>query len=250
MRILRLEHGGLPYYARWVDDATARLWTAAPWHGGAETDRLVPLRQERLLCPVEPSKIVCVGRNYRAHAAELGNEVPKEPLLFLKPPSALLGPAQRIELPAASERVEYEGEIVVVIGQLLRKANEAQALEGIYGYTCGNDVTARDIQRRETHFTRAKGFDTFCPVGPWIETDADPLFLSIETRVNNEVRQRSSTSNMVFPIATLLSFISQGMTLCPGDLVFTGTPEGVGPLTTGDRVAVDVAGVGALENCV
>lgn len=234
-----------------MDEATARLWTAAPWNGGTETDRLVPIKAGSLLAPVTPSKIVCVGRNYRAHAKELGNEVPAEPLLFLKPPSALIGPDATIELPAASARVEHEGELAVVIGSVLRDAPDAaRARAAIWGVTCANDVTARDLQKKDVQFTRAKGFDTFCPIGPWIESDADWTRAKLEVRVDGATRQSGRTSDMVFPPADLIAFVSRVMTLLPGDVVLTGTPEGVGPLATGNTVEVEIEGIGTLRNTV
>jgi 2-keto-4-pentenoate hydratase/2-oxohepta-3-ene-1,7-dioic acid hydratase in catechol pathway len=250
MRIMRVRHGELDYFARWVDDATARLWDGAPWGGGGETDRLVPLARATLLPAAQPSKIVCVGRNYRKHAAELGNEVPAEPLLFLKPPSALLAHGAAIELPTHSERVEHEGEVGVVVGQRLRDAGENEARAAIFGLTCVNDVTARDLQRRDVQFTRGKGFDTFCPVGPWIETDVEPADLRVVVRVGGEVRQDGRTRDMIWRVPALLSFVSSVMTLEPGDLLLTGTPEGVGPLVDGDDVEVEVEGVGSLRNPV
>ncbi len=244
MRILRLRDGGVDHWARQLDAATARLWTDAPYRGGVETDRQVPIRER--LVPVVPTKVVCVGRNYAAHAKELGNEVPSEPLLFLKPPSSLLAPGASIELPPQSQRVEHEGELCVVVGRVLRRASEVEALSAVFGITASNDVTARDLQRKDVQFTRGKGFDTFCPVGPWIETEPGDLTkLSVTTRVNGVVRQQGSTSAMIFPVATLLSYISHVMTLEPGDIVLTGTPEGVGPLLDGDTVEVEIEGVGA-----
>ena len=249
MRFVRLVHSGIEYWASVVDDATARLYTDAPYRGGTETDRLVPLRNT--LCPVTPSKIVCVGRNYAAHAKELGNEVPKEPLLFFKPPSSLIGSDATIELPPESARVEYEGELCIVIGKPLRRASVEEALAGIFGATVANDVTARDLQKKDVQFTRGKGFDTFCPVGPWIETDAiDFTNLTLTTRVNGDTKQHGFTSDMVFNVGVLLAYISQTMTLVPGDIVLTGTPEGVGPLAVGDVVEVEVSGVGTLRNTV
>jgi 2-keto-4-pentenoate hydratase/2-oxohepta-3-ene-1,7-dioic acid hydratase in catechol pathway len=250
MRFLRLVHSDITYFARWVDEETARLWTAAPWQGGEETDRLVPLRPSALLTPVAPTKIVCIGRNYAAHAAELGNEVPTEPLFFLKPPSALLAPGQEIELPPESAQVEHEGELAIVVGRRLRRANEREAEDAIFGATCANDVTARDIQHREGKFTRAKGFDTFCPVGPWVESGFDAQDRAIEVHVNGERRQEGRTSQMVVAPAALLSHVSRTMTLEPGDLVLTGTPAGVGPLRAGDRVSVHIEGLGRMENRV
>lgn len=249
MRFVRLVHSGIEYWASVVDDATARLYEGVPYRGGTETDRLVPLRNT--LCPVTPSKIVCVGRNYAAHAKELGNEVPKEPLLFFKPPSALIGSGAIIELPPESARVEYEGELCIVIGKPLRRASAEEALDAIFGATIANDVTARDLQKKDVQFTRGKGFDTFCPVGPWIETGAlDFANLTLTTRVNGETKQHGFTSDMVFNVGVLLAYISQTMTLVPGDIVLTGTPEGVGPLAVGDVVEVEVSGVGTLRNTV
>jgi 2-keto-4-pentenoate hydratase/2-oxohepta-3-ene-1,7-dioic acid hydratase in catechol pathway len=250
MRFLRVRHSGDEYFASLLDDATARLWTAPPWQGGRETDRLVPLARATLLPPVTPSKIVCVGRNYRAHAAELGNDVPKVPLLFLKPPSALGAHGGVIVLPPQSARVEHEGELAVVIGKPLRRASPAEAAESVFGVTCANDVTARDLQKQDVQFTRAKGFDTFCPCGPWIET-LDPLATrTLVTRVNGVERQRAPTSDMIFSITELLSFASNVMTLEPGDLVLTGTPAGVGPLAVGDRVEVEIERIGVLASTV
>jgi 2-keto-4-pentenoate hydratase/2-oxohepta-3-ene-1,7-dioic acid hydratase in catechol pathway len=210
-----------------------------------------PLADAKLITPVSPSKIVCVGRNYREHAAELGNEMPAEPLLFLKPPSALVGHDGIIELPAVSARVEHEGELAVVIGRRCsRLPDSADPLDYVLGYACANDVTARDLQRRDVQFTRAKSFDTFCPVGPFVETELDPLDIQVETRVNGEVRQRGRTSQMAFPVPFLVRYISHVMTLEPGDVISTGTPAGVGPLADGDTVEVEVEGVGILRNQV
>lgn len=250
MRIFRIEHEGRPRFARAVSDSELTLLTAAPWLDGRVAQERVALDGARLLAPVEPSKIVCVGRNYAAHAKELGNQVPTEPLLFLKPPSALLAPGAAIEIPAASQRVEHEAEIGVVIGKRLRQADATEALAAIFGITAVNDVTARDLQKREVQFTRAKGFDTFCPVGPAIESDLDLTQLQVSARVNGEQRQHGHVSQMIFGLGALLSFISHVMTLEPGDLVSTGTPEGVGPLSAGDTVEIEVTGVGILRNSV
>ncbi len=250
MRICRIERQDGVRFARAEGEGDFELLTAAPWAGGVARGERAARSGARLLAPVAPSKIVCVGRNYAAHAKELGNEVPSEPLLFLKPPSALVGPEQAIVRPKSSERVEHEAEIGVVIGARLARANAAEAVRAIFGITCVNDVTARDLQRKDVQFTRAKGFDTFCPVGPWIETDFALDQLSVIGRVNGQERQRGQVGQMIFPIAELLSFISQVMTLEPGDLVSTGTPEGVGPLQPGDRVEIEVPGVGVLGNPV
>lgn len=197
-----------------------------------------------------PSKIVCVGRNYADHAKELGNEVPHAPLLFFKPPSALIGPDAPIVAPRASQQVEYEAEIGVVVGTLLRNADSAAAEAGIRGFLCANDVTARDLQKSDGQWARAKGFDTFCPVGPRVVEGLDWRALVVIGRVNGVEKQRGSTAQMVFPIPQLLSYISGIMTLEPGDLVLTGTPAGVGPLRPGDLVEVEIPGVGILSNPV
>jgi 2-keto-4-pentenoate hydratase/2-oxohepta-3-ene-1,7-dioic acid hydratase in catechol pathway len=217
----------------------------------AEAEPVARLEGARLLAPIEPSKVVCVGRNYREHAAELGNAMPSEPLLFLKAPSALVGQGEAIELPEESERVEYEGELAVVVGRKCRRVGaDEDPLSYVLGYTCVNDVTARDLQRKDVQFTRAKSFDTFCPVGPYVVTGLDPTDLRVETRVNGELRQSGRTSAMAFPIPFLIRYISNVMTLNPGDLIATGTPAGVGPLLDGDTVEVEVEGVGTLRNQV
>jgi 2-keto-4-pentenoate hydratase/2-oxohepta-3-ene-1,7-dioic acid hydratase in catechol pathway len=199
---------------------------------------------------VQPTKIVCVCRNYAAHARELGNEVPKQPLIFFKPPSSLIGNHDAIVMPAASQQVEYEAEIAVVIGKRARKVPQSDALSYVLGYTCANDVTARDLQRRDVQFTRGKGFDTFAPLGPWIVTDLDPSDLALETRVNGEIRQKSRTSQLIFNCDHLISFISQVMTLLPGDVISTGTPAGVGPMKVGDIVEVEIERIGCLKNTI
>lgn len=199
---------------------------------------------------LSPSKIVCVGRNYVAHAKELGNEVPKEPLIFLKPPSSLIRSGESIRLPAVSKRVEYEGEIGVVIGTRLRKASAGEARNAVAGIVAANDVTARDLQKSDSQWTRAKGFDTFCAVGEAADPPADLAALTVTTRVNGEVRQQGRGSEMVFDIPAILAYISAVMTLEPGDLVLTGTPEGVGTLVPGDVVEVEIAGVSRVSNPV
>jgi 2-keto-4-pentenoate hydratase/2-oxohepta-3-ene-1,7-dioic acid hydratase in catechol pathway len=211
----------------------------------------IRLSDAQLLPPVAPSKIVCVGRNYREHAAELGNAMPDEPLLFLKAPSTIIGDGDWIELPESSQRVEHEGELAVVIGRRCRRlSTDEDPLAYVLGYTCLNDVTARDLQRKDVQFTRGKSFDTFCPVGPYIVTGLDPTDLSVETRVNGQVRQSGRTSAMAFPVTHLIRYISHAMTLEPGDLIATGTPAGVGPLLDGDVCEVEVEGVGTLRNNV
>jgi 2-keto-4-pentenoate hydratase/2-oxohepta-3-ene-1,7-dioic acid hydratase in catechol pathway len=212
------------------------------------TGEEVPLDDVRLLAPVLPSKLVCVGKNYAAHAAEFGMKVPDEPLLFLKPSTAVIGPNDPISLLPISNRVDYEGELAVVIGRLARDVRAEDSYRYILGYTCANDVTLRDLQKTDDQWTRAKGFDGSCPLGPWIETDVDPNDVFVETRLNGDVVQRASSSEMVFGVATLIEYITTFMTLLPGDVLLTGTPEGVGKLTAGDLVEVEVDGVGSLRN--
>ena len=214
------------------------------------TGEEVRLDDVRLLAPVLPSKLVCVGKNYAAHAAEFGMEVPEEPLLFLKPSTAVIGPGDPIRLLPISKRVDYEGELAVVIGRLARDVRTEDAFRYILGYTCANDVTLRDLQHTNDQWTRAKGFDGSCPLGPWIETELDPNDIRVETRLNGEIRQGAQTSDMVFGVATLIEYITGFMTLLPGDVLLTGTPEGVGRLAAGDVVEVEVEGVGSLSNPV
>ncbi len=206
----------------------------------------------RLLPPVMPSKIVCVGRNYRAHAAELGNEVPAEPLIFLKPPSALIASGDEIVYPELSSNVHYEGELGVVIGKRTRLVSPAEAMGSVLGYTCVNDVTARDLQKKDGQWTRGKGFDTFCPVGPWIvpAAEVDLAAVRVKTLLDGETKQDAPVSDMIFPVDVIISYVSQFLTLEPGDLIATGTPEGVGPMLPGSTVSVIVAGIGRLDNPV
>jgi 2-keto-4-pentenoate hydratase/2-oxohepta-3-ene-1,7-dioic acid hydratase in catechol pathway len=204
----------------------------------------------RLLAPCVPTKIIAVGLNYRDHASELGMAVPETPILFLKPPTTVIGPDDDIRFPAMSRQVDYEGELGIVIKDRVSRIAPAGVRQHILGYTCANDVTARDLQKQDGQWTRAKGFDTFCPVGPWIETDLDPNDLQIETYLNGERRQSSRTSQFVFGVDHLVSFISQVMTLEPGDLIITGTPAGIGPMERGDSVEVRIEGIGSLINKV
>ena len=211
----------------------------------------MPLTAADLLPPVTPSKIVCVGRNYRDHVKEMGSELPTEPLIFLKPPSALLAPGGIVRMPPASARVDYEGELALVIGRRVRHLKPEDWRSAIRGYTLANDITARDLQAKDDQWTRAKGFDTFCPIGPWVSDEIDPeAGLTLETRVNGELRQRGSTLDFIFPIPALLAHITAAMMLEPGDLVLTGTPSGIGPLNPGDRVEVSIPGLGVLANTV
>jgi 2-keto-4-pentenoate hydratase/2-oxohepta-3-ene-1,7-dioic acid hydratase in catechol pathway len=204
----------------------------------------------RLLAPSLPSKIVGIGRNYADHAAELGNEVPAAPLIFLKPSSAVIGPNDAIRLPADAKQVEYEGELAVVIGGMVRDVPRERALAVVLGYTCANDVTARDQQRADGQWTRGKGHDSFCPLGPWIETVLDPSDLALQTEVDGAVKQDARTSLLLHDVPTLIAYVSHVMTLWPGDVILTGTPAGVGPLQDGQSVSVTIEGIGALTNPV
>ena len=234
-----------------IEGDSIREISAAPWKEWRTALRSFPLKDCRLAAPVLPSKIVCVGRNYAAHAAEFGHEMPKEPMIFLKPPSSVIGPGESIVLPKYSQRVEHEAELGLVIGKTCRHLKDDEdPFSYLLGYTCVNDVTARDLQKSDVQFTRAKGFDTFCPVGPHLETELDPHNVLVEAHVNGTQKQSGDTSLMAFPVALLVRWISRMMTLVPGDLVATGTPAGVGPLVAGDTVEVSVAGIGMLRNPV
>lgn len=249
MRTCRFRHG---VEERWgaLEGDQVRALSAEPWAGGLPEGRPLPLAAVTLLAPVRPGKIVCVGRNYVAHARELGHEMPREPLLFLKPSTAVVGPQEAIVCPPQSRDVQHEAELGVVMGRALTRASAAEAKAAVFGWTCLNDVTARDIQREEKQFTRAKGFDTFCPVGPVVETNLDPLDLTVICRVNGVERQRGYTRDMAFDPYAILAYVSHVMTLLPGDLVATGTPEGVGRIERGDWVEVEIPGLGLLRNPV
>ncbi len=215
------------------------------------TGEKIPLEDVRLLAPVIPrSKVVCVGKNYVAHAAEMGGDVPQEPLIFLKPNTSVIGPGEPIFYPKQSQNVHFEGELAIVIGRICRNLNLDDASKVIYGYTVANDVTARDLQAKDGQWARAKGFDTFCPLGPWIETDFDPSNARVRTTLNGETKQDGRTSDMVFDVPTILQYVTSFMTLLPGDVVLTGTPDGVGPMVAGDHVAVTIDGLGTLTNPV
>ncbi len=217
---------------------------------GGSPARIHPLSEVRLLAPCMPSKVIAVGLNYRDHAEELGLPVPDEPVIFLKPPTTVIGPADAIECPPMSTQVDYEAELGVVVRDRTRRIRPDEAKDHILGYTCANDVTARDLQNKDMQWTRAKSFDTFCPVGPWIETDLDPADVLIESYLNGERRQSSRTSRFIFGIDQIVSFISHVMTLEPGDLIITGTPSGIGTLKPGDRIEVRIEGIGSLINPV
>jgi 2-keto-4-pentenoate hydratase/2-oxohepta-3-ene-1,7-dioic acid hydratase in catechol pathway len=234
-----------------LDGTEVAVIAPHPFADPRPTGERVPVQGLQLLAPVIPSKVVCVGRNYREHAAELGSEVPDEPLFFLKPSSSVIGPGEPIRLPVdLSSEVHHEAELAVVIGALLQRVTPDQARAGILGFTAANDVTARDLQRREDQWFRAKGFDTFCPLGPAIATDLDPADLRVRCSVDGEVRQDGTTADLVWSVAELVSEISQVTTLLPSDVVLTGTPAGVGPIVAGQKVRVEVEGIGVLENPV
>ncbi len=249
MRLLRFRYGDR--IATGAVDAGSdevRVLKGTFFEDPLPTGEVVPVDDVHLLAPILPSKLVCVGKNYAAHAAEFGMDVPEEPLLFLKPSTAVIGPNDPIRLLPVSERVDYEGELAVVIGRLARDVRAEDAFQVILGYTCANDVTLRDLQKTDDQWARAKGFDGSCPLGPWIETELDPNDVTVRTRLNGDVRQQASTSELVFGVATLIEYVTAFMTLLPGDALLTGTPEGVGKLEGGDVVEVEVEGVGVLRN--
>jgi len=250
MRIVRYqEKSEAPKYGWLLDDKVGEI-NGDLFGKYRRQDAKTPLADVKLVAPCEPSKVVCVGRNYVDHAKELGNQVPKIPLIFLKPPSSIISGGETILLPPQSAQVEHEAELVAVIGKRGRHIPAEQAKKYVLGYTVGNDVTARDLQKSDDQWTRAKGFDTFCVFGPWIDTDFDPSDAVMTCRVNGQMRQMASTRDMVFTVGTLIAFISSVMTLEPGDIVFTGTPAGVGALKNGDMVEVEIDGLGSLSNPV
>lgn len=250
MRIVRYQQKGEEPRYGWVYEDRVGPLEGNPLGEFRRLEAELPLASVRLLAPVLPSKIICIGRNYAEHAREHQAEVPEYPLIFLKPPTSIIGPGDAILLPPQSQQVEHEAELAVVVGRRGRWIPAEMARQYIFGFTIANDVTARDLQRKDGQWTRGKGFDTFCPIGPWIETDFDPADAIITCHVNGTMRQMASTRDMVFNIAQLMAFISSIMTLEPGDLLLTGTPAGVGPLAAGDEVEVSIAGLGALRNKV
>lgn len=251
MRIVRFQmpDSKKPKYGWLLDDKVGEI-SGNIFGRYQRKEALTPLSDVKLLAPSEPTKIVCVGRNYVEHAKELGNEVPKVPLIFLKPPSSIISNGETILLPPQSAQVEHEAELVVVIGKRGRHVTAENAKKIVLGYTVGNDVTARDLQKSDGQWTRAKGFDTFCPFGPWIDTEFDPSDAVVTCRVNGQMRQMASTRDMVFNVGVLIAFITSIMTLEPGDLIFTGTPAGVGELKDGDEVSVEIEGLGIIKNKV
>ena len=259
MRICRVAVDGEPCFGvlegvdEWGEiaaDAMVALLRGHPFGQFAPDGRVLPLGELRLLAPVIPSKVVAVGRNYADHAAELGNQLPAEPMIFLKPSTSVIGPGDAIQLPWQSEQVDHEAELAVVISRLCRDVAEEDAESVILGYTCANDVTARDLQKRDGQWGRAKGFDSFCPLGPWISTEVDLDEAAITCTVNGAVRQEASLGDMVHGVAAIIAHVSAAMTLLPGDVILTGTPAGVGGLSPGDVVEVSIEGIGSLTNPV
>jgi 2-keto-4-pentenoate hydratase/2-oxohepta-3-ene-1,7-dioic acid hydratase in catechol pathway len=248
MRVVRVLYEGDCRYGL-GDDDTVTLISDEPF-AAWEPEGIVPLGQATLLAPVVPTKVVCVGLNYKGHILEMGHELPDEPVIFLKPSTSVIGPGGAIEIPPRIGRVDHEAELGIVIGRRTHKVAPEVARTNILGYTCGNDVTARDLQNADGQWTRAKGFDTFCPLGPWVDTDIDPADLLLECFVNGERRQSVRTSDMLFNVYELVSFISHVMTLVPGDVVLAGTPSGIGPLVPGDECEVRIEGIGSLTNRV
>jgi 2-keto-4-pentenoate hydratase/2-oxohepta-3-ene-1,7-dioic acid hydratase in catechol pathway len=249
MRLVRFRHGDrIATGAIQPGSDTIQVIAGTFFQDPLPTGDEIAIDDVMLLAPVLPSKLVCVGKNYAAHAAEFGMEVPEEPLLFLKPSTAVIGPGDAIRLLPINRRTDYEGELAVVMGRLARNVKAEDASRFILGFTCANDVTLRDLQRPDDQWTRAKGFDGSCPLGPWIETSVDPTDAIVETRLNGDVVQHASTSDMVFGVAELIEYVTTFMTMLPGDVLLTGTPEGVGRIQAGDTVEVEVDGVGTLRN--
>lgn len=249
MRIIRYRHGDDVGFGV-LEDGTVATISPHPFGAFQYTGTRLLADEVRPLAPVLPTKVVAVGRNYADHAREMGGEVAAEPVIFLKPSTAVIGPENPILYPAGVDQVDYEGELAVIIGKIARHADQADAMQAVLGFTCANDVTARKLQKVDGQWTRAKGFDTFCPLGPWIETDLDSSDLALRTLVNGEARQSSRTSLLEHGVASLIAFVSSVMTLLPGDVLLTGTPAGVGPLQVGDRVEVEIEGIGVLANPV
>jgi 2-keto-4-pentenoate hydratase/2-oxohepta-3-ene-1,7-dioic acid hydratase in catechol pathway len=233
-----------------IDDAEIAVIAGHPFAPFEFTGERIRMSRARLLAPVLPSKVMAFAKTYADHAREMGGETPADPVMFLKPSTAVVGPGNAIVLPALSSEVHHEAELAVVIGRLCREVPHERAHEVILGYTCANDVTARDLQRSDGQWSRAKGFDTFCPLGPWIETDLDPADVTVECRVDGEVRQSGRTADLAFSVADLVVWASAAMTLLPGDVILTGTPAGVGPIVAGNVVEVTVGGIGTLRNQV
>lgn len=250
MKIVRVRLGDDEIAYGAVEPEGIRIHRGTPFVAWEPTETVMSFDDVHLLAPVFPTKVIGVGRNYADHAAELGNEVPEEPVIFIKPATSVVGPGTPIALPAESTEVHHEAELAVVVGTVSRNVATEDASAHILGYTAANDVTARDLQRRDGQWARAKGFDTFCPLGPAIETELDPADLSVVCRVNGEVRQDGNTNDLVFGVGEIMAFVTRTMTLLPGDVILTGTPAGVGPIRAGDRVDVEIERIGTLSNPV
>ena len=250
MQIIRYKHKGEAVQYGWINEGMVGTLSGPPFGAYRRMETKIPLLQVDLLTPVVPSKVLAVGRNYPEHAREHGAEIPDVPLIFTKAISSIIGPGETILLPPQSQKIEHEGELAVVISRKGRWVTQDEAKDHILGFTIANDVTARDLQNRDGQWTRCKGFDTFCPLGPWIETELDPADVLITCRVNEELRQMASTREMVFNVPQLIVYVSSFMTLNPGDVILTGTPAGVGPLQPGDQVEVEIEGIGKLVNPV
>ncbi|MEO6712882.1 MAG: fumarylacetoacetate hydrolase family protein [Mycobacteriales bacterium] len=249
MRIARFSMGGEVGFGVLESDELVVIDTH-PFGELTYTGARLPLAGVRLLAPIIPSKVVAIGKNYADHAKEMGGEAPTTPLIFIKPSTSIIGPRDAIQRPASVTQLDYEGELAVVIGRLARDVPADRALDVVLGYTCANDATAREQQRADVQFTRAKSYDTFCPLGPWIETALDPSDVGVTTHLNGEVRQDGRTSELVHSVRDVIAFVSGVMTLLPGDVILTGTPAGVGPMVAGDEVAVTIEGIGTLSNTV
>jgi 2-keto-4-pentenoate hydratase/2-oxohepta-3-ene-1,7-dioic acid hydratase in catechol pathway len=249
MKIARFLINGKKYWGC-VEGDYMRLIEGNPFRGIQLGKRKVPLEDVKLLAPVKPNKIILVGLNYKDHAEELGMKIPDEPIIFLKPNTSVIGPEEKILYPPFIKRLDYEAELAIVIRRKCKDIKEEEAKNYIFGYTCLNDVTARDLQRKDIQWTRSKSFDTFCPIGPWIETDLDPSNLKIRSYLNGELKQDSSTSNFIFSVPYIVSFVSKVMTLQPGDIISTGTPPGVGEMKPGDVIEIEIEGIGKLRNYV
>ena len=249
MKIMRFSTGISTNYGI-IEGDNITVLEGAPFPEIIPTTTYYSLGNVQLLPPCVPSKVVAVGVNYRSHGDEMSHRLPEEPLLFIKPNTSVIGPGEAIIYPPSSRRVDYEGELAVVIGKVARNVPREKAFDYILGYTCLNDVTARDLQARDKQWTRSKSFDTFCPIGPWIENDLNPSHLHLQTRLNSEIKQDTDTGLMIFPVDVLVSFISEVMTLLPGDVIATGTTAGIGPMQPGDTVEVEIESIGILRNPV
>ena len=249
MRFVRFHCEGETLHGA-IEEGEIRVYDQSPIMGGKPTDRLVHLSSCKLLAPVEPSKVICIGMNYAAHAAEIAQDVPDEPLMFFKPVSAIIGPEDNIVLPIQSDQVELEVELAIVIGAEAKNISESEAKSHVFGYTIANDVTARDLQFSDLQWARSKGFDTFCPLGPWIETDFDPAEKHVVSRVSGEVRQQAITNDMIYSVEKIVAYVSENLTLYPGDVILTGSPAGISRISHGDVVECEIEGIGVLRNPV